>query len=85
VIARESELKGYGYLVSIVSVFLLAVPGLKSAQENGLMALCLVLGMASSITGMGLRWLSHLKQQAKLREVRQEARANGSNESAPAA
>jgi hypothetical protein len=73
---RRAELKGYGYLVSIVSVFLLAVPALKSAQESTVMAICLVLGMTASITGMGLRWVSHLKQQSKLREVREEARGN---------
>jgi hypothetical protein len=70
-------LKGYGYLVSIVSVFLLAVPALKSASEDRIMAICLVLGMIASITGMGIRWIAHLRQQSKIREVRREARENG--------
>jgi hypothetical protein len=78
-------LKGIGYLVSIVSVFLLAVPALKSAQENVLMAVCLVLGMTASIAGMGIRWLSHLRQQSKIREVRREARSNAAPENARAA
>jgi hypothetical protein len=78
-------LKGYGYLVSIVSVFLLAVPGLKSAQENGLMAICLGLGMATSIAGMGLRFLAHRKQQAEMRKVRQEAGKASRGETARAA
>jgi hypothetical protein len=78
-------LKGYGYLVSIVSVFLLAVPALKSAQESSLMAICLILGMIASIIGMGIRWLADLKQKSKIREVRREARANGPRGQARAA
>jgi hypothetical protein len=80
----RAELKGYGYLVSILSVLLLAVPALKSASESTFMATCLVLGMLASMTGMGLRWMSHLKQQSKIREVRREARSGG-NEHARAA
>ena len=73
VACKEAELKGYGYLVSIVSVFLLAVPALKSAKESPLMAACLILGMVASIIGMGIRWLADLKQKSKIREVRREA------------
>jgi hypothetical protein len=72
-------LKGYGYLVSIASVFLLAVPSLKGAKDSPLMAICLALGMIASIVGMGFRWLADVKQKARIREVRQEARQNGSN------
>jgi hypothetical protein len=75
-------LKGYGYLVSIVSVFMLAVPALKSAHESMTMAVCLVLGMLASIVGMGIRWLADLKQKSKLREVRREARGNNPSGSA---
>ena len=82
---KERDLKGYGYLISIVSVFLLAVPALKSAQENMAMAFCLVLGMAASITGMGIRWLADLKQKSKIREVRREAEGEQAGRRARAA
>jgi anaerobic C4-dicarboxylate transporter len=78
------KLKGYGYLVSIVSVFLLAVPALKSAQESTLMAVCLVAGMIASIIGMGIRWLADLRQKAKIRQVRREAEGAPPNQAHPA-
>ena len=82
---KEVNLKGYGYLVSILSVFLLAVPALNSAKESPIMAACLILGMATSICGMGIRWLADLKQKAKLREVRREAESKDAGPQAQAA
>ena len=52
-------LKTYGYLASTLSVLLLGMVAWKSASEQPLLALCLLAGMATSITGMFLRWLSH--------------------------
>lgn len=56
---KSSRLKGSGYLVSSVSVALLGIPALKSAQDEPLMLLVLISGMALSIVGMALRWRSH--------------------------
>jgi hypothetical protein len=58
-----SKLKGGGYLTSTVSVFLLAIPGLKSAMEKPVLFACLILGMLTSIAGMYLRWRSHRLEQ----------------------
>jgi len=58
-----SRLKGGGYLASTVSVFLLAVPGLKAALEEPVMAACLAAGVITSIGGMTLRWRSHRLEQ----------------------
>ena len=58
-----SRLKGGGYLTSTASVFLLAVPGLKTALEEPLMGACLAAGMLTSIGGMLLRWRSHRLEQ----------------------
>ena len=58
-----STLKGAGYLISTVSVLLLGVLSWKSASEQPLLLACLILGMLASITGMGLRWLSHRLEQ----------------------
>jgi hypothetical protein len=55
-----------GYLVSCVSVVLLAIPGLKSAKEDGVMLLCLLAGAALSMLGMFVRWLAHRRSQEKV-------------------
>jgi hypothetical protein len=58
-----SRLKGGGYLVSTISVFLLAIPGLKAAMEVPIFFLCLALGVLTSVGGMFLRWRSHRLEQ----------------------
>ena len=60
-----SALKGFGYLVSTLSVLLLGITAWKSASEHPPLFICLVLGMLSSIVGMGLRWMSHRLEQKK--------------------
>ena len=73
---QVSQLKGGGYLSSTLSVLLLAVPSLKAASESALMAVCLAVGMALSIAGMGLRWRSHRLEQKQQqgKDDRQDAR-----------
>jgi hypothetical protein len=60
-------MKGLGYLVSIVSVFLLAAGSLKTASQEPLLLFCLIAGMSTSIAGMGLRYLSYRREQAEKR------------------
>ena len=62
---RETRLKGLGYLSSIVSVLLLGAVAWSSASEKPLLLAALVLGIATSIGGMGLRWRSMLVQQRR--------------------
>jgi hypothetical protein len=71
-----SVLKGLGYLVSTLSVILLGVVSWKSASEQPLLFLCLVLGMLASVAGMSLRWISH--------RLEQKEKAQGARSSAPA-
>ncbi|WP_143750500.1 MULTISPECIES: hypothetical protein [unclassified Mesorhizobium] len=52
-------LKGIGYVVSMVSVILLAVVSWKSASQDPLLAACLFGGAATSIAGMCCRWTSY--------------------------
>jgi hypothetical protein len=59
--------KGFGYLVSIVSVFLLAAGSLKTASQEPLLLFCLIAGMATSIAGMALRYLSYRREQREKR------------------
>ncbi|MGV3513072.1 MAG: hypothetical protein ACO1OX_13820 [Novosphingobium sp.] len=56
---KSSQLKGSGYLVSSASVIMLGVPAFKSAMDEPLMLLLLIVGMLLSIIGMALRWRSH--------------------------
>jgi hypothetical protein len=68
-----SLLKGLGYLVSTCSVILLGIVAWKSAKEEPLLFACLLAGMAASIAGMGLRWLSHLLSEREKKAIAAEA------------
>lgn len=56
-------LKSVGYLISIFSVLLLGTVAWESVQGDPAMRTCLILGMISSVAGMGLRWASFLQDQ----------------------
>lgn len=53
------KLKGAGYLISSLSVFLLAIVSWSSAQKSVLLTACLLGGAATSLVGMCCRWLSY--------------------------
>lgn len=53
------ELKGLGYLISAVSVAMLAVVSWSSAHKSVLLTVCLLGGAATSVIGMFCRWLSY--------------------------
>ncbi|MDX8480728.1 hypothetical protein RFN28_19975 [Mesorhizobium sp. VK24D] len=63
-------LKGMGYLISTVSVLLLAIVSWSSASKDLLLTACLLAGATTSIVGMFCRWLSYEI------EKRQEESAN---------
>lgn len=50
--------KTTGYLVSTVSVILLAIVSYQGAKDDPTMLVLLGLGALTSIAGMGLRWVS---------------------------
>jgi hypothetical protein len=52
-------IKTVGYLVSTVSVILLAIVSWQTASKQPLLMACLIGGAASSIVGMFLRWASY--------------------------
>lgn len=56
---KVSRLKGGGYLTSVASVILLAIPAFKSALESVAMTVSLTGGVVLSILGMAFRWRSH--------------------------
>jgi hypothetical protein len=66
--------KGLGYLVSIVSVFLLGAIAWPTPGEPSWHMPVLILGMATSICGMAFRYYSHLQQVRELKRTKAEAR-----------
>jgi hypothetical protein len=58
------RVKGFGYLVSTLSVLLLGAAAFKGASEEPLLLLCLITGMATSIVGMWLRYYSYKRDEA---------------------
>jgi hypothetical protein len=56
-------IKTLGYLISSVSVLLLGLVAWDGVKDKPLLQICLVVGMASSITGMFCRWLSYQQKE----------------------
>jgi hypothetical protein len=74
---RASVFKGFGYLVSSLSVVLLGIVAWKSASEQPLLFACLVGGMLASIAGMTLRWISHRVEQHDKERIEAKAETGG--------
>ena len=68
--------KALGYLVSIVSVFFLGSIAWPGPDEPKWHILALVVGMATSIIGMGFRYKAHLDEQREIKKAQAEARRN---------
>ena len=66
--------KGLGYLVSILSVLLLGTIAWPGPGEPRWHAPVLIVGMATSILGMALRYKAHLDQQRELKKAEAEAK-----------
>ena len=71
---RGIDWKALGYLVSIVSVLLLGAVAWPKPSEPKWHAIVLIAGMATSVAGMGLRYVAHRQQQRELRQAEAEAR-----------
>jgi hypothetical protein len=76
-VRNASIFKGLGYLISTISVVLLGIVAWKSASEQPFLFLCLLLGMAASISGMTLRWISHRLEQKEKDRIEAKAEAGG--------
>jgi hypothetical protein len=61
---RAAKVKTLGYVISVVSVLLLAVVSWKNAEKDPLLAACLFGGAATSILGQALRWWSYEVEEA---------------------
>ena len=66
--------KVIGYLTSIVSVFFLGAVAWPGPEDPKWVLPALIAGMATSIMGMGFRYMSHLQQQKEIKKAEAEAR-----------
>ena len=63
------DLQGLGYLISSVSVAFLGAVAWPGPDEPQWKAWAVVFGMATSILGMGVRFLSHLRDRDNIRRA----------------
>ena len=75
---RASRFKGSGYLVSNISVILLAIVAFKGAMKDPVLLVCLILGALTSIIGMGFRWTAFRIGQQEKAELKREVRSGES-------
>ena len=62
-------MRGVGYLISIVSVLLIGAVAWPGPEEPRWKVAALLVGMALSNGGMGLRWLASRQQKSELHGV----------------
>jgi hypothetical protein len=72
--ASGLDFKAIGYLTSIVSVLFLGAVAWTKENPPGWYHPVLVVGMATSIIGMGFRYLAHLRQKHEIRKAKDEAK-----------
>ena len=61
----SAKIKTIGYVISVVSVVLLALVSWRNASKEPLLAVCLIGGAVTSVVGMGLRWWSYEIEQCE--------------------
>jgi hypothetical protein len=66
--------KALGYLISIGSVFFLGAVAWAKENPPSWYYPALVIGMATSIAGMGCRYVAHLKQKREIAKAEADAR-----------
>jgi hypothetical protein len=67
------DLKAIGYAISTVSVFFLGIVAWPGPDEPRWKAWAVIIGMASSIAGMGVRFVSHRKDRKDIHRVERKA------------
>lgn len=67
------DFKAIGYLTSIVSVFFLGAVAWEKTNAPAWYYPALIIGVATSIMGMGFRYLAHLRQAREIRKAQSEA------------
>ena len=72
-VAKGIDWKGLGYLVSIISVFLLGAVAWPKENAPVWYHPVLIGGMLTSILGMASRYKAHLAQQREIKKAQAEA------------
>jgi hypothetical protein len=67
------DIKAIGYLTSIVSVLFLGAVAWAKENPPGWYYPALVIGMATSMIGMGFRYAAHLRQKREIENAKAEA------------
>lgn len=67
------DLKALGYFISSISVLLLGAIAWPKPDEPRWHMVALLLGMALSIAGMGVRWVSHHREKKEVEKAKREA------------
>jgi hypothetical protein len=67
------DLKAVGYFISTISVLLLGAVAWPGPDEPRWQLLAVIGGMATSIGGMGVRFLSHRKDRKDIHRIEREA------------
>ena len=67
------DFKAIGYLTSIVSVLFLGAVAWTKENPPGWYYPALIIGMATSMIGMGFRYVAHLRQKREIKEAQAEA------------
>ena len=65
--------KAIGYLISIASVLFLGAVAWDKENPPGWYYPVLVIGMATSIIGMGCRYVAHLREKREIRQAQAQA------------
>ena len=68
------DLKALGYFISTISVFFLGVVAWPKPGEPAWQSWAVAIGMATSIGGMFVRYLSHRKDRRDIHRAEREAR-----------
>ena len=55
----SAKIKTIGYGISVISVVLLRIVSWENAASSPVLAVCLIGGAATSVSGMCLRWWSY--------------------------
>lgn len=67
------DIKAIGYLTSILSVLFLGAVAWAKANPPAWYYPALVIGMTTSMIGMGLRYLAHLREKREIHKAEAEA------------
>ena len=73
-VGQGIDWKGLGYLVSIASVFFLGAIAWPKPEDSWWHLPALIVGMATSIIGMGFRYKAHLDEVREIRKAKAEAK-----------